>query len=377
MAYRRSKRKSYHNKRRVIKRRRKRVSRKRSRGGNFGKRVRDVINKQDQGVRQVRKANRADGFDGEQNQCTLQALYNAWHYADFEKLLTGNEEGTLDANHPTTQVNIDHMGQYVDPISGVLRDIPTEVQLTDNVLDGNEDYSCKFSRMMNSHLIRNTDVHPMDITVYEIVPKISRPLSSGEVDPVNECMTDIFKSLTLDDAGTDSGTYGEAAVKLLGSNNHAYGSVGPLDKIDSFDMGLKPGGSIFRKYWKIKKQQTFRLQSGDEIRWKRTLKNFTFTPKNLLKEGCRSDMIKGVTSCIMVKYHGVLGRGIAANQHNQIGYLKTEFVHAFESTATFIPSMARATRVLKALRVAKDDLGTVPVVLGNPNDITLTGEDLL
>lgn len=330
-------------------RKKSRRKRKRGRKGGFARKVRAVINKQNQNVRKIKIADRSFGIETLQNQCILWADATFGGVGDMERYM----DQVTKAGDVAQVQGATKAGTYISP-NGTPYNRPTGLQIHDSTIDGNERYLCDM-KMGMSAIIKNSEIHACDVTVYEVVCKQSRTASSLASGPVNALMDDILEGLKENDVANNTGTYGlVAATSVIGDD--MYQPSGGY--VHSWDKSVHPSMSpVFRRNWKIQKSKSFRLGPGDEIRWTCKSKRYTFSPTVVynIDPDENLSLIKGVTTVLLVKFHGLLGRSNIAGEQGTVGLLKAELLESFRVHATLMPK----TSVVKGIAyssIIKDNL---------------------
>lgn len=179
----------------------------------------------------------------------------------------------------------------------------------------------KFHSIFAKFLVKLTDVHSADITIYECTSKLTRPfpedIATGNqhTDAREVLCSEAFYGSKHDDASLSSGTYGDSATSLVGDSRYDLSSD---KRIDSYDPNLDLlNNSIVKKFWSVKKRK-FHVLRGQEIKFNSSIKSFDFNPdKYRMQEGTSDinmDIVKGVTKVYCIKVVGELGqdRGTAA-----------------------------------------------------------------
>lgn len=345
MPYRRSYKKGF------IGPRRKPYKRKRKRKRqSFATRVRGVINTQNQNRRIVKSTDTTFGVESGTNQSLLWADAHCGGIAHMEEMM----DTSVKAGDQAQVEGIINAGSYVSP-AGVIYERPTGSQIHDATIDGNERYLCSFKNIHVSTLIKNAEIHPCDVTVYECVCKIDRTNASTGTNPVAALMDDLLNGLQAYDIGDSTGTYGSSAATAVVGDD-LYGSDSGF--IRTWDRTVHPNMSkLFKHNWKIAKSKNFRLQPGDEIRWRSKPKSYTFSPRVVyqIDSAENRSLVAGVTTVILVKMTGLLGRSSTAGEEDIVGFLKAELLQSFSRGASLLPRSS----VVKGVHLAsvkKDDL---------------------
>ncbi len=327
---------------------RKRKGKKR-RGGGFAKKVRAVINRQNQNVRKVKLVDRVFGIETSQNQTLLWADATFGSVADMERLM---DTATKSSDQAQVQGAV-KAGTYISP-NGTPYERPTGLEIHDATIDGNERYLCDM-KMGMSAIIKNSEIHACDVTVYEVVCNQSRTQSSLGPNPINALMDDLIQGFHENDVSNSAGSYGGTASTTVIGDDMYQASGG---YVQSWDQSVHPRMSpVFRRNWKIVKSKSFRLQSGDEIRWKCKTRRYTFSPTVVYNVDPEENMalIKGITTVLLVKANGLLGRSNVAGSEGVVGLLKAELLESFKVYATLMPK----TSVIKGIAyssINKDNL---------------------
>lgn len=342
------------------------------RGKGAGKIVAKVMramNVKKQQKRLIRVSTRNNGFQCLQNQAFLVPMIECGSVANMEAimgtLVSAAYQRGLGINE--TDKFIATAGDFINEHGQIYNHTNARSQLQDDGVAAEADgYICKFSKYRTTCMIRNSELHPIDITLYECVAKTNRTENSLDIGVLEQLQADLFNGFLARSQIPTTSTETVKAGAGLYSNRSSVGDT-PAG-IDSFDLKVQPGhSSVFQKYWKIVKQKSYRLQPGDEINWRSPSINYTFSPKVLYNHDDEAIeignsentlVIKGVTRVLMAKVSGVLGRSEDVGEHAVVGHLIAELVYKTECTASIVPGHVNTHGVLRLTTVNKDDLVT-------------------
>lgn len=327
---------------------------KRKRKGSLAKKILAVMNRQNQQKRTVKNQTRQQGFETVTDMTCLIPLIVCGTRPNMEAMMdTAIFEGYKHGLGFDTSTDVAKAGQYISP-QGQLVDRPTGAQYEDGGTALQDRYLCKFQGYKNYVHIKNSELMPIDVTLYEIVAKVNRSL---DLEPYAQISDDIYNGLKTNESATSVST------ATLVSGDSLYSQVptsGDFNAhINSWDHSVQPSQSVlFRGFWKTVKKKSFRLQPGDEIRWKAPTINYTYSPKQLLMPDSAEnvDIVKGVTRCLLAKVTGMLGRSKIAGEENVIGRLSAELLYESSCRATLIPHLSVPFKPIQLTTIAKDDL---------------------
>lgn len=315
-----------------------------------------------QGFRSYTHSSRDQGYESEQNKCLFRPVYVL---GDATQIHTMMDSAVDTADQ--AEIGITKLGDVRNPESGVDGSIlsrPTAyTELVDEtLLDPVYRYRCRFDALESQHIIKNHDIHPCDITVYECVAKLDRAAQDLAHNlATNAIITDdilqgMLQSYTNDDTvSTTTNIYGE---DIQVSNGATY--------INCWDVHYHPNRSAqFKAFWDITVQKSFRVPPGGEIHWNMKSGGFVWNPYRMLVEQSTGPVsvdpliLKGTTKVLLVKLCGVLGRSNNAADSaavTKVGFLSAEMLLAHKVFARFLPYLVKEKVSIGANRVSKIDL---------------------
>ena len=151
--------------------------------------------------------------------------------------------------------------------------------------------------------------HETFVTVYEVVAKRDRQYD-GTITQGNQLlMQDLINGWKLDmGAGADTMTTGS------GDAQFTYNTGDTTAQSEARFISVNSSRE-FRNAWKVIRSKRYRLNAGDDIFWRTTVKPRTWDPvrENVNDSDQTRDVIKGYTKMILVKFHGIIGHSNGAN----------------------------------------------------------------
>lgn len=189
--------------------------------------------------------------------------------------------------------------------------------------------------------LRNVDLHPAEVTIYEIVSKKSRGIDDGlNQSPGTQMIWDIQRGFKKDlVSGTATATQATGSTIVSGVTNTS---------LTTYSKMWGPGNSQeFRENWKILRKKLFRLSPGDDIYWDFRAKNRVFNPKrwynidtsaeDLPDDVATHDMHAYYTKVLLVKIVGAIGRSDVTAEADVIGFLQTDIAYDVVHYANLCP----------------------------------------
>ncbi len=247
---------------------------------------------------------------------------------------------------------------------------------TDSTFSSGDSYTCFYKKSSAHILLRNTERHPCDIRLYEVVSKVDLNAATAEDAETGKQLLEYLL------AATEESMMGGN----IGSGNTLFANDQIVDAVDatatapyhilSYDNYLQPQKQkVFNKLYRVLKAKSFRLQPGDEISWAMKSRPFTYNPFQWQSNGLTVESKKGVSRWLIARVSGVLGRGDAAGEHHIVGQMKADIAVQVRKYAKFIPQLKKSHAVLKFNQVQVDDLITAAVDLVGPSDHIRQAED--
>lgn len=337
----------------------------------FQKFQRKLVVKQ-QKYRSVKKTSTIDGFDAEANTCAFIPIHYCADVAMMEDFMDqGLEDGPRLGLGSGSSSHVDFAGDYYNPMTNSVYRRPTGLAQQDAEMNTgpvgasyaegtftDDNYLCEFSKLRSWCVIRNLDIHPIDVTLYECVAKESRSQQAAYGNTEQQLVRDLDAGFRASEAATEvaAGVTG-AAGDALYSNEAA--ATGQRNHVKSLNLEAQPGhSSVFNNYWKINKSKKYRLQPGDEISWSSPSKRYTFSPKVLYQADASENtlIIKGVTTVLLAKVVGILGRSKVAGEHTTVGTMNAEIAWKKGCAASLLPRLGSFHKGIRATIVTHDDL---------------------
>lgn len=332
-------------------------------------------NKKEQRIRHVNIMTRVNGFETPQNECVLMPLVVCADVPMLEAfLIKGMQEGqTFGLNSVITA------GTYLTDQGDLI--LPSTGEDLDNPFAGDTDqrdgYCCSFTKIKISVLLKNSELHPVDVVLYEVLAKHNRTNNSLAPNTLHQITDDLHNGFLAKEAGINATSLsGQAGDNLYEQEDD---TVDMNDHVHSRNMQMSPYMSgTFMQNWKIVKSKKYRLQPGDEIRWKSPSVNYTYSTKKLKQRDTAEDIaiIKGVTRVLLAKISGVLGRSNAVDAHGFVGHLQAEMVYSHSCSADLLPYLTNYHGTLQVTNVVHDDLATDNKVLEAQTEHVLIAEGL-
>lgn len=323
--------------RRRFSRRRRKRRRRRSRGRSaFGFRVNKAVSRQIHGLRKFMQEDRNEGIENSKNRVMWKALCEIGSRAHVEDMLT--QTGGL----RTTLGTVEGVGDYTVG--------------NDRLFTLKYDIS---NYKMTNHF-RNVGEHEGILTIYEVCAKQSFGMPAGIVTIPGDVMTKLdvgWNQQTVAGASSNTQVTGEALQETR--------SGGEMQVYSQF---LAPYNSPeFRKYYSIKKVKKYKLNAGDEVYWTTRCRNRVWNPtriyQNNLGDGVETiDVIKNYTKCLLIKWHGCMGRSVATGEEDVIGLMSGDLTIDCLTKASLAPLAQEESDHYKEVNI--DDLVTGPKTLG-------------
>lgn len=348
----------YRNKKRGKKGRRRgrgRRGKKFVKASGLANRVANIMNKKHQQVRVLKILQRTVGIESPINKAVIipiivcGALANLHDFMDMavedmeDKLLSG----------------VVLAGTYRSPVDGSLINRPTGAELMANA-DGSpsekDGYKCRISNYRTNATFKNVDIHPVNVTIYEVLCKSDRTNNSAQTGVKQQIQSDLFNGLVNSQHAAGTST----VTKIFGDD--LYESVdfaaGFDTHVTSWDVDVSPKQSgVFNQYWKMVKQKSFRLMPGDEVKWRSPPINYNYSPKKLLNADTAEDTesIKNITRVLLIKFYGPIGRGELVGGESEIGHMTSELAITSSCTAKILPYWSTFHGAIRATTLDKDD----------------------
>lgn len=272
------------------------------------------------GIRKYFNEERQDSVQSEQNQIRYTSLYSLGSRSDIEAML----------------VKVD-TGDHYSGIGEVQSDLNVSGAQGSEVIDGQpyesnlRTYKCDISQYAMKMHFKNLGELPIHVTIYEYVSRETRPFISSDTTAMNDLDCQL-KNGWVDYLGSGTGTFGVAATSLTGGGGSGTGIWENVDstRADTFSDNLYPKHSKqLTAKWRCTKRRVLKLNPGDDVYWTVRCRNRVWNPRNIYgatwTDGVDTmDCIKNYTKVVMLRVHGVIGRGNAAGQGGDVGYLPTD-----------------------------------------------------
>lgn len=226
------------------------------------------------------------------------------------------------------------------------------------------------SRYQSTVHFRNVEEHPVFLTVMEIQAKKSLALDGLHMDVhVKRLIHNDFINYTADE------TTVATATNVEGVDIETEGSF----TIDTYSQFLKPFGGAsgqMRKFYKLLRTKTFKLNPGDDVFWTMRMRNRVWnparqTPDQYQEDSEEFDVIGGYSKVLVVGVKGCIGRSNAADAAEVIGLMQADVTVDKVTRARLAPLQFAKHEAFK--RVTKSDLTGVTLV--GPTDDGLVDDD--
>lgn len=319
-----------------------------------------------QAIRRFTEIGRSTGYESKQNMASLFFLPECFERSQLHSIL----KIPISEDGASKYGNLTELGSYrltnsQGTVTGMVREVVpyTNAELSDltafaAMRDGTpgvkESLVYDFTKMVASYKIRNIDIHPVDIKIWEYVSTKQRMPTVVNQFSRQVCADDVYNGILEKTGGSTTST----STIIYGDDNVSHpDSV----QVASYDPAISPNHSgQFNANWKIVKSKSIRLEPGDEINWRMKPRRYTYRPENFAQSYVTNEQLpatlKGVTGGLIMRVTGMLGRGSAAGEHAKIGFLKADIAIQSRCSFAFYPRCAPKSKGLRVQNTTIDDL---------------------
>lgn len=186
----------------------------------------------------------------------------------------------------------------------------------------------EFTKHSQTLTLTNINPHNLYITVHELVATATKPYNNTITNESEDCAADVYASLLA-----QQGTATSSTSKTGGANYTLSGR-----RIDSY-VPINFKNSALQD-WKCIRRRSVVLKPGDVAKYTMHINNLTYKRSRFYDTSSLnkvSDIIRGITKCCAVSFHGPLGRSTVDNEHSVVGWLQGDIAIETARRATLLP----------------------------------------